>query len=726
MNARLSLRSLRPLVHFALVLILALSAVAVWLPQAAPVQAQEPEPPRTVFVHLFEWEWADVAYECENFLGPMGFSAVQISPPSEHARVAEANGYPFPWWQRYQPVSYDLTSRSGDRAAFIDMVQRCDAVGVDIYVDAVINHMTGVGSGVGWNGTPFSPYDYAEYASWDFHYCGSTDEYGNVTHDIYDYHYSEDDPWHVQHCELVNLADLDTGAEYVQQHIADYLQDLVDIGVAGFRIDAAKHIPPSDIAGILNRVQGDFYVFQEVIEAEGQPIHGSDYAQNGWDVTEFEYSTQIGQVFQNHDGRVLASLWNFGEAWNNFLPSGDAVVFIDNHDNQRGHGGGGDIITYKNGTLYDLTNVFMLAYPYGYPKIMSSYAFEHKDQGPPADANGNTYNVYSDYNDPNSYDCFGDNWQCEHRWRPIAHMVEFRNVTASDFYVSNWWDNNGDQIAFGRGDKGFVVINKEDYALNQTLQTGMAAGTYCNVIDGALTADGSGCTGSTVTVSANGEATFSVDPWHAVAIHVGAKVDGGGFAHVYPQVYFRGTPNSWATTPMSLVADYTWQAGVSFGSAPSERFKFDIYGDWSLNFGDNNGDGIADQWGADIYPANGAGEYTITFNDLTQAYTVTGGGGGGGDIPTTFNVAQAYTYWGQNVYVVGNLPELGNWDPCAAVLLSADNYPTWSSTVDLPASTSVEYKYIKYQTCTDITWQSGGNNVFTTPGDGTVTRNDTW
>ena len=32
------------------------------------------------FVHLFEWKWSDVATECEQFLGPKGYSAVQVSP----------------------------------------------------------------------------------------------------------------------------------------------------------------------------------------------------------------------------------------------------------------------------------------------------------------------------------------------------------------------------------------------------------------------------------------------------------------------------------------------------------------------------------------------------------------------------------------------------------------------------------------------------------------------
>src|SRR5687768_17416901 len=105
-------------------------------PGATPA-AQAQASPRTVFVHLFVWKWDDIAQECESYLGPKGFAAVQVSPPQEHVQGAQ-------WWTRYQPVSYRIESRGGTRAQFASMVSRCKAAGVDIYVDAVINHMTGV------------------------------------------------------------------------------------------------------------------------------------------------------------------------------------------------------------------------------------------------------------------------------------------------------------------------------------------------------------------------------------------------------------------------------------------------------------------------------------------------------------------------------------------------------------------------------------------------------
>ena len=60
----------------------------------------------------------------------------------------------------------------------------------------------------------------------------------------------------------------------------------------------------------------------------------------------------------------------------------------------------------------------------------------------------------------------------------------------------------------------------------------------------------------------------------------------------------------------------------------------------------------------------------------------------------TFNV-EAETDLGQNVFVVGNVPELGNFDPEQAQPLAPDSYPIWSGIVELTPETEIEYKYIK-------------------------------
>ncbi len=82
----------------------------------------------------------------------------------------------------------------------------------------------------------------------------------------------------------------------------------------------------------------------------------------------------------------------------------------------------------------------------------------------------------------------------------------------------------------------------------------------------------------------------------------------------------RGTFNSFGNEPMTCTGNSIWTAQVTFGSDPDNRFKFDKFGDWSDNFGDNELDGVADAFGADI-PVSTPGTYDITFNDQTLAYT---------------------------------------------------------------------------------------------------------
>lgn len=50
------------------------------------------------------------------------------------------------------------------------------------------------------------------------------------------------DPYQVRNCWLVSLPDLKVGSDWVRTKIIDFMNDLIDIGVAGFRIDAVKVI----------------------------------------------------------------------------------------------------------------------------------------------------------------------------------------------------------------------------------------------------------------------------------------------------------------------------------------------------------------------------------------------------------------------------------------------------------------------------------------------------
>jgi alpha-amylase len=97
-----------------------------------------------------------------------------------------------------------------------------------------------------------------------------------------------------------------------------------------------------------------------------------------------------------------------------------------------------------------------------------------------------------------------------------------------------------------------------------------------------------------------------------------------------------------------------------------------------------------------------------------------------GGTNVVFAVQNATTVWGQNVYVVGNTPELGNWDPSKAVLLSPSAYPTWMGKVVLPRNASVALKFIKRDGAGNVVWESGANRVYTIPNVSDLQINATW
>ncbi|VUD56378.1 Alpha-amylase [Thalassocella blandensis] len=634
------------------------------------------------FVHLFEWQWPDVANECENVLGPKGYRAVQVSPPQKSIDGSA-------WWTRYQPVSYAIEGRSGSREAFADMVRRCNAVGVDIYVDAVINHMAA------WNRSfPEVPY----HAN-DFHNCTTGIDYSNA--------------WQVQNCDLVGLNDLATESDYVRGKIADYLNDLISLGVDGFRIDAAKHMPAEDVANIVNRLNGSPFIFQEVIYNGGEAVTPQPYLSNG-KITEFYFTNTLGHYFKGRG--ALRDLQNIGQ-WGGWLDSDDAITFVANHDNQRQNTE--NTITHKDGwDVNNIAHVFALAWPYGYPKVMSSYDWNDHDQGPPSHGAGSCSN----------------GWLCEHRQRAIANMVGFRNATDSAFYVSNWWDNGNNQIAFARGDLGFVAINGEAGAqLDAMLYTGMAAGRYCDIINGDFNGANASCSGPVIEVDAQGYAYFNVAAKQASAIHVQAKLGGVVTTPTptptptltptptptltptptpqpqcqYGSMFLRGSFNSWGATSMSC-NNGVWQVTVALPA--NTQFKFDAFANWQNNWGDDNADGYADVEGDNINIWD-AGTYSIEFNDNTGFYVISQHAPATKEV--TLHCQNGTTYWGQSVYAVGNIAELGSWNPANALLLDSGQYPVWQNTITVSADTSIEWKCLKRESANaqaGIVWQAGANN----------------
>ena len=158
------------------------------------------------------------------------------------------------------------------------------------------------------------------------------------------------------------------------------------------------------------------------------------------------------------------------------LPSESAVIFVDNHDTERGD----STLSYRDGELYQLGNVLMLASAYGSPVVYSGYAFSDRDAGPTQDAEGRVLDAScASAPGPDATLADGD-WVCPQRWADIAAMVAWRGVVGDAEQVDEWKD--GEALAFGRGSRGFVALNLGDEPLEVKLVTSLPDGDYCDVL----------------------------------------------------------------------------------------------------------------------------------------------------------------------------------------------------------------------------------------------------
>ncbi|PFH46727.1 carbohydrate-binding module family 20 protein [Amanita thiersii Skay4041] len=238
---------------------------------------------------------------------------------------------------------------------------------------------------------------------------------------------------------------------------------------------------------------------------------------------------------------------------------------------------------------------------------------------------------------------------------------------------------------------------------------------------------------------------FGGNPWYLTTLAVAEQL--------YDALIIWKRQNSLQVTSISQPFFSTFVPGIATGTYSSSTSTFTTLTTAIKNFADSfvavvakytpSGGGLAEQYSRSNGVPTSAVDLTWSYaalltsdmarNSIVPASwgaagltvpTSCQGSGGGGAISFTFNV-HAETVFGENIFVTGNLNELANWSPDNAIALNANNYPTWSVTINLPASTTFQYKYIrKFNGVT--TWESDPNRQVTTPTSGSFVENDTW
>ena len=135
----------------------------------------------------------------------------------------------------------------------------------------------------------------------------------------------------------------------------------------------------------------------------------------------------------------------------------------------------------------------MLAHPYGYPVLMSSYAFNEDNDPVPTTS-------------PHDADSgCGADWVCEHRRPTATTMIAFRKATAGAPVLN--WVAADNIVSFSRGDRGHVIINVAEKPLETLIKVGLADGEYTDLL----------AAGKTVIVD-GGEALVRLEPGSALVL----------------------------------------------------------------------------------------------------------------------------------------------------------------------------------------------------------------
>ncbi|KAF4577037.1 hypothetical protein EYR36_005024 [Pleurotus pulmonarius] len=93
-------------------------------------------------------------------------------------------------------------------------------------------------------------------------------------------------------------------------------------------------------------------------------------------------------------------------------------------------------------------------------------------------------------------------------------------------------------------------------------------------------------------------------------------------------------------------------------------------------------------------------------------------------VSVTFSV-HAETQPGEAIFVTGSSEALSHWSTDNAVKLSADKYPVWSGSLDVPAESALEYKYIRKANHGAVSWEQGGNRFLETSAK-SIKVSDEW
>ena len=285
-------------------------------------------------LHAFNWTYKQILSNLESIKNA-GFKNVLTMP----VQLPKSGGAS--WWAFYQPLSMSVGEKSslGTKEDLKELCEKAEELGICILADIVANHMaTTDDEGKEPDGTPtVSPFVEA-YEPILYNNRNSDTDGNGVT-----FHHNKNASGsgaETQYYAYGNLPDLNTSNAYVQGRVLSLLKECIDIGIDGFRFDAAKHIEtqsdpdyPSDFWDntlvkakeyYKEKTGKDLYAYGEIL---GTPASRDlSYYTNYMRITDDGFGAQIKNALTKKDPSAMVSAG---------LKTGDSkdlIAWVESHD----------------------------------------------------------------------------------------------------------------------------------------------------------------------------------------------------------------------------------------------------------------------------------------------------------------------------------------------------------------------------------------------------------
>ncbi|WP_299946690.1 alpha-amylase family glycosyl hydrolase [uncultured Microbulbifer sp.] len=648
-----------------------------------------------------------------SYLKDMGITAVWISAPYANRDTPiydykESGGYDL-WtsFHGYHVRNYFATNKHfGLMQEFEAMRDALHANGIKLIIDFVSNHTSRGRNPTSGNaqedGNLYEP-DKDGNGNYVFDSNGNPVDHnsdGNFENLLADPNYdingwfhnlgdrgTDDTQFGFRFKDLGSLSDFSTENAAVVAHLEEAAKFWKSKGVDGFRHDATLHMSPSFAKGFKDAIDsadggplthfGEFFI--------GRPDPKYDEYQSFPDRTginnlDFEYFRASTNTFGNFSETMSA----FGQMMTatsaDYEYESQAVTFLDNHDVTRFR------YIQPNNKPYHAALATLLT-ARGTPNIY--YGTEQYLTA--ADASDISGRVFMEREVP--FD------QATTAYKTIQSLSTLRQQNEAIAYgeTAILYSTN-DVLVFKRqfyNKQVVVAVNRQpDQSFSvPAINTTLPAGSYGDVLSGLLFGD-------TVTVGNGQIAPFTLE---------------GGEVSVWSYNPDLGTDIPRLGDVMSTMGragNTIYLYGTGLGGAVTVKFDSTS----AIIIANSNTMIKA------VVPSVSAGVKQITVTKGSKVsnqfrYEVLSD-----DQNQIIFKVNTSTSLGENVYIVGDIPELGNWDTSKAVgPFHNPNYPEWFLPVSLPKHTTVQFKFIKKDDNGNLTWEGGSNRSITSSSTPTGT-----